>query len=159
MDSVRWLLGQEIEEVYVCGINTVPAFTPDVWDMQIIQLTLSGHCLATIEVYVNAQYGYEVGVEIVGTEGTAQTGLTAPTLVRNQRTIAQPIEEDWLERFDPAYLAELQSWINNLQQSGQPNGPDAWDGYTSLVAAEACIESIRSGHPQAVKQIERPSFY
>lgn len=159
LDSVRWLLGQEIEEVYVRGINTVPALTPEVWDMQIIQLTMRGHCLATIEVYVNAQYGYEVGVEIVGTEGTAQTGLTAPTLVRNKRTITQPIEEDWLERFDPAYLAELQSWINSLQQSGQPNGPDAWDGYTSLVAAEACIESIRSGQPQAVKQVERPSFY
>jgi myo-inositol 2-dehydrogenase/D-chiro-inositol 1-dehydrogenase len=159
LDSARWLMEQEIEEVYVHGANTDPALSQDVWDMQIIQLTMSAGCLAMIEVYVNAQYGYEVGVEVVGTQGTAQTGLTAPALVRSKLTLAQRIEEDWLKRFDPAYITELQSWINSIKNGGQPTGPNTWDGYTSLLAAEACIESIHSGQPQKVKQQARPAFY
>jgi myo-inositol 2-dehydrogenase/D-chiro-inositol 1-dehydrogenase len=159
LDSVRWLLGQEIEEVYVRGANTDATLGTDVWDLQVIQLAMSGGCLATIEVYVSAQYGYDVGVEVVGTEGAAQTGSTAPALIRRKLAMVQTIEEDWLQRFDTAYVTELQQWINSIKQNGQPTGPNAWDGYTSLVAAEACIQSIQSGQPQPVKQQARPAFY
>ncbi|MCX6049877.1 MAG: Gfo/Idh/MocA family oxidoreductase [Chloroflexi bacterium] len=159
LDSARWLLGEEIEEVYVRGANTNPALGKDVWDLQIVQLTMSGGSLATIEVYVNATYGYEVGVEVVGTQGTALTGFTAPALIRNQLALTQTIEEDWLQRFDLAYITELQQWINSIQHGGQPTGPNTWDGYTSLLAAEACIESIRSGQPQRLEAQARPAFY
>ncbi len=159
LDSARWLLSQEIEEVYVRGATTDARLDKTVWDLQIIQLTMSGGCLATIEVYVNAKYGFEVGVEIVGTQGTAQTGLTAPSLIRSQLALTQPIEEDWLQRFDPAYLTELQSWINSIKQGGQPTGPNTWDGYTSLLAAEACIKSIHTGQPQTVKAQARAALY
>ena len=69
LDSARWLLGEEIEEVYVHGTNTPAASDGEVLDLQVIQLELGGGCLANIEVYVNAGYGYEVDLEVVGDEG------------------------------------------------------------------------------------------
>jgi len=70
LDAARWIIGQEIEEVYVHGTNTPAASDGEVLDLQVIQLALSGGCLANIEVYVNAGYGYEVDLEVVGDAGT-----------------------------------------------------------------------------------------
>ena len=64
------MLGQEIEEVYVHGTNTGSAADDEVLDLQVIQLKLGAGCLANIEVYVNAGYGYEVDLEVVGDQGT-----------------------------------------------------------------------------------------
>ena len=50
LDAARWLLGREIEEVYVHGTNTPAASDGEVLDLQVIQLKLGGGCLANIEV-------------------------------------------------------------------------------------------------------------
>ena len=157
LDSARWMLGGEIEEVFVRGLNTTGS--PDgEFDLQLIQLSLTGGCLATMEVNVHAGFGYEVGVEVVGTRGTAYTAPPSGAVVRLDRASSQNVDADWLERFEPAYAIELQGWIESLATGG-PGGPDAWDGYASLVAAEACIASIRSGNPESVAVPEKPSLY
>ena len=40
-----------------------------------------------------------------------------------------------------------------------PTGSDAWDGYASLVVADACIASLRSGTPHKVAKLDVPSLY
>jgi len=157
LDSARWMLDQEIEDVYVRGVNTTG--TPEgEFDLQLIQLSMSGGCLATIEVYVDAGYGYEVGVEVVGGRGTAYTAPPVGVVLRLDRAYSQNVESDWLERFGRAYEIELRQWIESLK-AGRPAGPDAWDGYASLVAAEGCIASLRSGLPESVTVPERPALY
>jgi hypothetical protein len=42
-------------------------------DMLLIQMTFTGACLATVEVSVVLEYGYEVSAEVVG-ERVADTG-------------------------------------------------------------------------------------
>ena len=42
IDSARWLLGQEITEVYVRGVRTHTSFSDETLDMVLIQMTLSG---------------------------------------------------------------------------------------------------------------------
>jgi myo-inositol 2-dehydrogenase / D-chiro-inositol 1-dehydrogenase len=144
LDAARWLLGQEIEEVYVHGTNTPAASDGEVLDLQVIQLKLGGGCLANIEVYVNAGYGYEVDLEVVGDEGTIHMAPANAPVLRKQRYAGHPVEGDWLERFPAAYVLEMQRWIENLRD-GRLTGPDAWDGYTSLLAVESCIASLHSG--------------
>lgn len=157
LDSARWLLGQEIEEVYARGVNT--ARTPDgPFDLQLIQLSMSGGCLGIIEVYVDAGYGYEVAAEIVGGQGTVHTAPPDGAVVRRDHASSQRLENDWLERFRTAYIVELQHWVEALG-GGQPTGPDAWDGYVSLVAAEVCAASLREGLPQRMPATERPALY
>jgi myo-inositol 2-dehydrogenase / D-chiro-inositol 1-dehydrogenase len=158
LDSTRWFLGQEIEEVYVRGVNTEPELGEDVWDLQLIQLSTTGGRMGTIETYVVSGYGYEVGVELVGEQGTVHTAPPAGAVVRRDRAASQRVENDWLERFHTAYVIEMQQWVESLG-NGRPTGPDAWDGYASLVAADACIASLRSGSPQRVAKLDPPALY
>ena len=78
--------------------------------------------------------------------------------MRQDGAASQRIENDWLERFHTAYVIEMQQWVESLH-NGQPTGPDAWDGYASLVVADACIASIRSGSPEKVTKLEPPKLY
>lgn len=158
IDSARWFLEEEIEEVYVRGANTEPELGEDIWDLQAIQLSTTGGRVGAIETYVHCNYGYEVGVEMIGSDGVATTPPPAGAVVRRKRAASQRIEDDWLDRFHTAYVIEIQKWVESLQ-SGSLSGPDAWDGYASLVVADACIASLRSGVPQKVKKLERPALY
>ena len=158
LDSARWMLGQEIEEVYVHGTNTGAASDDEVLDLQVIQLKLGGGCLANIEVYVNAGYGYEVDLEVVGDEGTIRIAPASAPVLRKERYAGHPVEGDWLERFPEAYVLEMQRWIEDLR-GGQPNGPDAWDGYVSLLAVECCIASLHSGRKESFEGPSRPKLY
>ena len=158
LDSARWLLGQEIEEVYVHGTNTRAASDGEILDLQVIQLALGGGCLANIEVYVNAGYGYEVGLEVVGDAGTVRMAPSNASVLRKQRYAGHPVEGDWLERFSAAYVLEMQRWVEDLRD-GRLTGPDAWDGYTSLLAAESCIASLHSGVKEPFESPHRPELY
>jgi myo-inositol 2-dehydrogenase/D-chiro-inositol 1-dehydrogenase len=158
LDSARWMLGQEIEEVYVHGTNTGAASDGEVLDLQVIQLKLGGGCLANIEVYVNAGYGYEVDLEVVGDAGTIHIAPANAPVLRKQRYAGHPVEGDWLERFPAAYVLEMQRWIENLR-GGQLTGPDAWDGYASLLAVESCIGSLHSGTKEPFRSPQCPELY
>lgn len=158
LDSARWMLGQEIEEVYVHGTNTGAASDGEVLDLQVIQLKLGGGCLANIEVYVNAGYGYEVGLEVVGDAGTIHIAPSNAPALRKQRYAGYSVEGDWLERFPAAYVLEMQRWIEDLRD-GQLTGPDAWDGYISLLAVESCIASLHSGSKEPFESPRCPEMY
>ena len=158
LDSARWFLGEEIEEVYALGVNTASKLGEDVLDLQLIQFSTTGGRLGTIETNVVSGYGYEVGAELVGELGTVQIAPPSGAEVRRDRTVSQRVEEDWLQRFHEAYVIELRSWIESLGNSN-PAGPDAWDGYASLVVADACIASLRSGSPRKVPTLKAPALY
>ncbi len=147
VDAVRWLLGQEVEEVFVRGVRSHRSWSDDTTDLLLLQLTLSGDCLATIEVYAAAEYGYEVSAEVVCERGTAMTGQPGPAIVRTAgaRSVAVPM--DWLARFQAAYVAELAQWTRSVS-TGEPfAGASAWDGYRALQISDACVRSLRSGRP------------
>ena len=76
--SAQWLLGQEIEEVFIRGASTASANVAgegEMLDLQLVNLALSGGCIGTIEVNVTARYGYEVGVEVTGEQGLSAQNL------------------------------------------------------------------------------------
>jgi myo-inositol 2-dehydrogenase / D-chiro-inositol 1-dehydrogenase len=155
LDSARWMLDAEVEEAFVRGLNTSGTSGGE-FNLQLIQLTFADGRLATIEVNVDAQFGYEV--EVVGVGGTTHTAPPSGAVVRLDRAYAQNVEADWLGRFEPAYTIELQEWIASID-SGRPPSPEAWDSYASLVVAEACIASIHSGNPEGVTVPEKPALY
>jgi myo-inositol 2-dehydrogenase/D-chiro-inositol 1-dehydrogenase len=174
--SAQWLLGQEIEEVFIRGTSTgwtsknwtttgepskgatSASVSDGVLDLQLVQMALSGGCLATIEVNMNARYGYEVGVKVTGEDGVVGTEPSLGAVLRRDETCSQRVDSDWLERFDTAYRIEIQQWVKSVQ-SGIAEGPSAWDGYTTLLAAEACLRSLRSGLPEKVESKMRPALY
>jgi myo-inositol 2-dehydrogenase / D-chiro-inositol 1-dehydrogenase len=158
LDSVRWLFGREIDEVYARGISTKPAFE-GARDLQLAQMSVDGGFLATVEVYVAADYGYEVGLEVVGESGTAHVAPFDEAVVRRDATQHQRIHTNPFDRFQAAFVTEMERWAGALRNGQHPDAPDAWDGYASLVAAESCIASLRSGSPESVTLAERPALY
>ena len=68
------------------------------------------------------------------------------------------MEEDWLQRFERAYIIEAKAWVDSLQK-GIPTGPSAWDGYVAMIVADACVESAKSGNAVNVEIPATPAIY
>jgi myo-inositol 2-dehydrogenase/D-chiro-inositol 1-dehydrogenase len=122
-------------------------------------MVLSGECLATVEVSVAIEYGYEVSAEIVGERGTALTAPPSLALVRAQEARSVPVTSDGLAYFQEAYVSELTNWVYSVQTKQAFTGANAWDGYMSLLVSDACIHSLHSGTPVPVSPSARPDFY
>lgn len=147
----------DIVQVYTQHIPHVPERS-ETCRLLIVHLTFRNRTLGILQVNSESGYGYEVDVEITGETGqVTTTSLTSPT-VRLSGGLHRSIEPDWSGRFDTAYLNEMQSWTAGVA-TGQLDGPTAWDGYTSLAVADACITSSRTGQPETVPIVDRPDFY
>jgi myo-inositol 2-dehydrogenase / D-chiro-inositol 1-dehydrogenase len=68
--------------------------------------------------------------------------------------VARSVREPWLDRFQTGYHREIRAWVDSLS-SAQAVGPSAWDGYATVAAANACIESAAAGKPVQVDLISR----
>jgi myo-inositol 2-dehydrogenase/D-chiro-inositol 1-dehydrogenase len=158
IDSARWFIEEEIEEVYVRGKNTEPKLGEGVWDVQMVQFSTTGGRVGSIETNVVAHYGYEVGVEVVCERGVVRTEMPSGAVVRQERGATRRVTEGWYDRFRTAYETEVKEWVESVA-TGVPTGSDAWDGYASLIVADACIASLRSGTPHEVAKLEVPSLY
>ncbi len=159
LDSLRWLMSSDIEEIYMRGTRSRPGFAVNAYDVLLITASLAGGTLGLIEIAASAGYGYDIGAEVVGDRGAAETAHPDGALVRHahQRSLAVPT--DWLDRFQAAYVAEAQAWIESLYSETIFPGACAWDGYLATLNAEACLRSIRSGAAERITPAPRPALY
>ncbi|MCY3779560.1 MAG: Gfo/Idh/MocA family oxidoreductase [Chloroflexi bacterium] len=155
--SIRWLMGEEIERVFTQWVRAEPE-EPRSARFATVQLQFASGAIGSMEWNGDSGYGYEVMVEVVGERGTARSVSHSSPVLRRGSTIAQEVTPNWPERFGQAYIDEAQIWVDSVR-SGEPTGPSAWDGYMSLVAAEACLRSTETGLPEASVGIERPALY
>ena len=160
--SARWIMGDEIASVYVQWVSAKAGpdrrQRPRTCRYLNVQQAIRNRPLGTIELNHNSGYGYEVQVEITGEKGSACTVLASSPTLRRSGTLSQTIHPRWSDRFATAYLDEIQAWTASILAE-EPTGPSAWDGYMSLVVAEACIRSAKTGLPQGVPVIPRPPLY
>ena len=157
MHSLRWLMRAETSSAYVQWLPD-RADDPRSARFAIVQLSLDNGALATLEWSGASGYGYEVAVEIAGERATATTHSHRSPILRGGSGIGQSITADWQDRFAEAYRIETQAWIDSIR-ADEPVGASAWDGYMSLVIADACLRSVNSGQPEAAQSPTRPDFY
>jgi myo-inositol 2-dehydrogenase/D-chiro-inositol 1-dehydrogenase len=155
--SARWLLKQEFAQVYTQWVRDV-ADRPETCRLFIGQMAFKDGALGVIEMNTATGYGYQVDVEITGAVGSARTSPAPAPVVKQSRRQFQPIDPDWLVRFDEAYKREVQDWVQSLM-AGQPTGPTVWDGYVAMVVADAFVQSAKTGQPQTVPDLEQPALY
>ena len=155
--SARWIMGEEIASVYAQWVTANPE-RPGTCRLLNVQMAFQNSTLGTIEVNDDAGYGYEVYVEIAGELGSARTARgSSPTLCQSG-TASQAVDLHWSRRFNTAYIDEVQAWTRSVLEQ-KPTGPSAWDGYMSLLVADACIRSAKTGQPQEAPVVERPVLY
>ena len=155
--SARWLMGAEISQVFVQWVPSAPE-QPRSARYAIVQLAFADGAIGSLEWNGDSGYGYEIVVEITGETGRARTVSHTSPVLRQGHRVSQSITPNWPQRFAQAYIDEVQIWVDAVRE-GAPRGPSAWDGYMSLVVAEACIRSVESGAPAAAVGIERPDMY
>ncbi len=156
IDIARFVLGREVRRVTVVTPRKTGLAT--VQDPQIVLLEMDDGVVVDAEIFVNAQYGYDVRAELVCERGTI--ALTPPHDVAVKHSSQQgfAFPSDWRPRFALAYRAELQAWVDALR-SGVPTGASAWDGYVATAVADAGLKSLASGQPIEVKLEQRPALY
>jgi myo-inositol 2-dehydrogenase/D-chiro-inositol 1-dehydrogenase len=143
LHSARWLMNDEVVRVSTAYAPYGPE-QPDTARLVLIQLHFRNGGIGHIECNVEAGYGYEVEVKITGETGAVQSAPPPHPLLRQRNLRGRWVEENWLQRFETAYLEEVRAWVGALL-AGAPTGPSAWDGYMSLLVADACIAAAQSG--------------
>jgi len=156
VDTTRWLLGDEIVAVTVLAGRPSPLAAMQ--DPQLVMFETASGVLVDVESFVNAQYGYDVRCELVGSEGLASMDNPARGTVTRSGSRRVGVPPDWKVRFDAAYHAELQDWIDSVP-SGQFHGANAWDGYAATAVAEAGLRARAEGSRTMVDLTDKPSFY
>jgi myo-inositol 2-dehydrogenase/D-chiro-inositol 1-dehydrogenase len=157
IDTIRWLLGQEVEEVFVRGVRSAARFPEETRNLLLLQMTLTGHCLASVEVFVGAEYGYEVSAEVVSERGSVVTAQPDRVVLRSAGSRSSEIPFDWLERFQEAYVIELREWVRSIRTGTRFAGANAQDGATAVAVTAACVQSLRSGLPVILPTITHPA--
>lgn len=152
-DTFRWLLDGEIT-----GIRVESPVTAGFRDPQIATLWTDGGQMITAEVFVNAGYGYDVRVEVVGTGGSASLEPRTPVVRRIAGQGSSTIGDDFVAHFIESYRLELSAWADAAVR-GEVVGASAWDGYVANLVAAAGVTALGSGAREPVEVPERPELY
>jgi myo-inositol 2-dehydrogenase/D-chiro-inositol 1-dehydrogenase len=144
LDTVPWLLEAGIVEVSWHAPRSTEA-VPGMQDPQLILLRTADGVLTTVEVFLNARYGYDIRCEIVGDRGTVALTNPARVVADADRRRATGYPADWRPRFADAYRAELQAWVDAVA-GGRPSPlATARDGLVASAIADAVITSMHAG--------------
>jgi myo-inositol 2-dehydrogenase/D-chiro-inositol 1-dehydrogenase len=157
-DIIRYLTAEEIKNVQVrLGRATRHAQSGQHDPQQVLIETESG-VLADVEIFVNAQFGYQVATEAVFEKGIVNIGEDGGPYVRTGGRWGGEITRSFVERFRSAYDAEVQSWVDAAKR-GHVGGPTAWDGYATAACCEAGVTAQRSGERVKVSLKTKPGIY
>jgi myo-inositol 2-dehydrogenase/D-chiro-inositol 1-dehydrogenase len=148
-DLARFFLG-EIVEVYATGANVVADFIAELGDIDSAVVVMRGSDgeLCHITNSRRSVFGYDQRLEAFGSEGMLSVGNQHPTSVRlsnaTQTEAAPEYLNFFLDRYTPAYRAELDHLITAVQEGNQPS-PGFADGRAALALADAAVESLQTG--------------
>jgi myo-inositol 2-dehydrogenase / D-chiro-inositol 1-dehydrogenase len=158
VDTMRWLLGEEIVAITVLLPRRNSRAATHLADPHLLLLETSNGTLIDVEVNVNCGYGYDIRCELVGETGTLLLDNPAGCTVRHSGAASQQIPADWRVRFGAAYDAELQEWADSLT-AGQATGASSWDGYAATAVCEAGLAALRQRERTSIAVKDHPSLY
>ncbi|MBP7960983.1 MAG: inositol 2-dehydrogenase [Caldilineaceae bacterium] len=156
-DVCRWLMGDEVEQVYAQGRVLVYPELAQVGDVDnaMILANFSRGGLGFMEASRNARYGYDIQCEIVGTEGALRVGYLqeTPLLILTPAGVTHDVVPYFLERFGPAYTAQIDDFVECVRTDRSPHcGPT--DARAALQITLAATQSQHLGRPVRVDEIQ-----
>lgn len=154
IDAVRFLTDSPIKSVEIKHMKR-NSLSPEGLNEPILALleTQSG-VLATVEMNVSVQFGYQVKTEAVFEKGIAEIGRTAGMNLFASGAISTAEHMSFKTRFAAAYDSQIQRWVN-ATKLGKIDGP-SWDGY---LAAAAVLAALHTQEKVATNYAEEPAFY
>ena len=158
IDIVRFLTGSPIVSAEVKQLKRNKLAPERLNEPILVLLETESGVIATVEMNVSVQFGYQVITEAVFQKGVSEIGRSngMTTWEAGRSSTAEHVS--YLTRFARAYDDEIQSWIN-AAKIGQIGGPNAWDGYMSVAVVEAGLKSLKSGERVLATYVAKPAFY
>ncbi len=156
VDVSRFVLSAELASVKVFRARRSKLSTFD--DPMLVVFETDKGQLIDVELFINAQYGYDVKGELVCETGTISFGPTLNTTIRSAGVTATSLAPDWRPRFAAAYRIQNQAWIDSIS-TGRPVGSSAWDGFVATTVTDAGVKSLNTGETVAIAYEKRPGLY
>ena len=155
LDCVPWLVGQDVVEVHATGSVLVDRSFADADDVDTATITLrfASGVLATITGGRRDGGGYDNRIEAIGSAQALAAGLDPRTPItslepggHNPAGNAYP---GFVERYATAYAREVAVFLDVITGRAENPSP-VGDSLVSLVLADACEQSRRTGLPVAI---------
>ena len=157
-DILRWVTGQEVDEVYATGsVRGFPVFEQyDDLDTGAAILRLADGTLGVLSQTRHDPLGYDIRMEIVGSRDAVTVGFGQRTPLRSLEAdgpaLAGPAWTTFLDRFATAYRDELVTFLRVA--SGEiPSPCTARDGLEAMRVAVAAGRSRAEHRPVRVADI------
>jgi myo-inositol 2-dehydrogenase/D-chiro-inositol 1-dehydrogenase len=157
-DMARFLMGEEVEEIYATGGVRVDPQIGEAGDIDtaIITLRFESGAIGTIDNSRKAIYGYDQRVEVFGSEGVVKVSNNTPhtAVVSNANGVHSPLPLFFfIERYAEAYVAEMKEFIECIQQDTAPPVTGI-DGRIPVVMAYAAKKSIEENRPVKLTEVD-----
>jgi len=156
-DMARYLIADEVVEVYAAGGVRVDPKIGEAGDIDttVITLRFQNGVIGTIDNSREAVYGYDQRVEVFGSKGmvtAANPRTDTVTFSGSEGTRAASPPYFFVERYQPAFLAELQAFFTCIQEDTRPAVTGA-DGRAPVVMGFAALKSLRENRPVLLSEI------
>ena len=157
-DAVRWLTGQEVEEVFTDGaVLGFPTFaTYEDVDTAVATLRLSGGTRAILSATRHDPLGYDIRTELFGSGDSVSIGLGPRTPLRSlEPGVAPPAGPAWshfIDRFHDAYANEDAAFLR-VARGEEESACTARDGLEATRVAVAAARSLREHRPIQVREV------
>jgi myo-inositol 2-dehydrogenase/D-chiro-inositol 1-dehydrogenase len=157
VDTVRWVTGQEVVEVYATGSDRGEPMFAEAGDVATAAavLTLAD---GTVALVSNARYnaaGYDVRMELHGSEGSIAAGLDDKLPLRSvEPGVSFPMGEPYtffMDRFAAAFRAELSAFVE-VAAGTRPSPCTVDDALETGWVAEAATLSLAEHRPVRVDE-------
>jgi myo-inositol 2-dehydrogenase/D-chiro-inositol 1-dehydrogenase len=157
-DALRFVTGREVVEVYADGsVVAFPAFAAhaDV-DTAVAVLRLEGGALGILSTTRHDPLGYDVRMELFGSEDSVAVGWDGHTPLRSVESGMPPAPDqpyrNFQERFAEAYRAEMGAFVDVAL--GRRETPcSVQDALEALRVAVACDRSRAEHRPVALAEV------
>jgi predicted dehydrogenase len=159
-DTTRWLMGSNHVRVYTEIANFKGAANnidvPHFYDNVLVNLKFENGGLGQISGVCPCGYGYDARVEIIGEKGIMQIGeLQGQAVVvctNRDQGLVTPIFRTWPERFQWAYIYEMEHFVQSIQNQTTPIVGGA-EGRWAVAGVLAGTRSFLEERPVYLKEI------
>ncbi len=155
-DLARWYMGEVASVTAIGGTLAYPELN-EVGDIDnaIVTLTFASGRIGMVDLSRSGIYGYDIFGEILGTTGTLRIGYLreTPLFVMTKNQVAHDTVPFFMERFRDAYPAQLQNFVENLQNDRPPT-ITIDDAMGSLRIALAATRAQATGKTVSLKDVD-----
>lgn len=156
-DMARFLLGDEVEEVYAAGGVLVDPAVGEAGDIDtaVVTLQFRSGAIGTIDNSRKATFGYDQRVEILGSKGKIASENRYPNqvVVSGEKSVYTDLPLNFfMQRYIEAFVTELEEFVRAVRE-GKPVPVSGEDSRVSVAMALAAGISYKEHRPVRLKEV------